>query len=479
MVERSPSDIQDILHPQYRPVVDFNDAKSTDENGKSTDTGTAIRQTLETADIKCGSLHFLGNRSDYDEYDGPFIPLYYCSVPIIAMERDEHQQSAYSQVHDAAKLGRLHDLPQLYVLTMPGVHPNEFVDANIEMYTSHSRFFHSNVVAALAEIVIVNNNLTAKDASEISIAGLLHDSATVAGGDTTKMVDKKLFDEEKLVKRILEGEEMATVLQENGTSPERIQAIIDGDGQLGQILDFCDQFGYAVTDAYKAFGSYDELPAGKGVQIKELLEHDPHLMDLIFSMKIDSASGQLYCEDQDRLTRYLRLRALLHHELYLDPNAQMVEIAVIVPILKKIWAEQSGKVTSEKTIDIDFLLNNGLDQLKSVIAQRLDVSGGTTMLNVHLAQQINEMDISFYEYQTPKQAEEYRDKIAKQGRVILGEADYTKGFNPRTNILVKTKNGELVPYAEANPEETAKINDIVNAVKTIRIYHGKKEIEMN
>ena len=156
---------------------------------------------------------------------------------------------------------------------------------------NHTRFEHSLGVYHLAVQALDNLGVAGTERDEVRAAALLHDVGhTPFSHNTEDVIEKHVGKRHDEVEDVLEGN-VACVLEERGLSPERVAALIRGEGRYGQLVSGeldVDRMDYLVRDAHHTGVPYgtidnrrlvleldfvgDELVLGEGnVQTAEAL----------------------------------------------------------------------------------------------------------------------------------------------------------------------------------------------------------------
>jgi HD superfamily phosphohydrolase len=156
---------------------------------------------------------------------------------------------------------------------------------------NHTRFEHSLGVYHLAVQALDNLGVGGTERDEVRAAALLHDVGhTPFSHNTEDVIEKHVGKRHDEVEDVLEGN-VARVLEERGLSPERVAALIRGEGRYGQLVSGeldVDRMDYLVRDAHHTGVPYgtidnrrlvleldfvgDELVLGEGnVQTAEAL----------------------------------------------------------------------------------------------------------------------------------------------------------------------------------------------------------------
>ncbi|HRY36660.1 MAG TPA: hypothetical protein P5230_02120 [Candidatus Magasanikbacteria bacterium] len=465
-------------------TLEFSDLKRKDnESWKD-----LIKHTLskEKSDIHLGyGLHLmyednLASGSDhFDKYDGPFIPFPPSILENLAIAK-EWDISLTDIIDRAAKMRRLVDIKQLGYLTFPEKDQTERYgkDWGIEKFP-HDRFDHSFLTSVMNLSVLRISqaegliNCSDKDILKSFIASTIHDSATVAGGDATKKISPEKLDEEKLVSTIMQNQEMQAVFRKNNLTKEDendIQDIIFNQGPFGKLLDMVDKMSYTARDTQQVATSLKRglylTPEGK--EILSIIDEDPNIYDILFDLRLDDKKG-LYCTNPDKLNNVLKIRALMHNFIYLNPYSQMAEAAVIHPVLKKLMDSGDSKLSVEN------LLSQSDNYFEKTLCEALGDKEMYPDAIKSIRKTIKEKDVQVDIFPDYSSAETAIAELENQGRFICNVVNKTKGFKTSTDTLVEVNN-KLIPFKEMYPDKDKEIQEIANRVKTVRVYHSKKPI---
>ena len=442
----------------YCPFADL-----VEKSSSGRELSQLVRTTAKKQPVRCGDVYFFDPtppnppwadvETPFDTLSGPFFVLPYSSLDMISCSGE------IPSIYSRAPTGRLAWIPQLSILADPLRGPQD--QHYHDLLFSHTRDHHSLLAAVMMETILRRNEFPEEEIRKGIAAALLHDYAIVAGGDAMKIVDPKAMHEERLIGPLLENKPIKPFLDRYGLSPDEIQGIIKNQGTLGRVLDLVDRLSYTAIDCAKFYECcHNPDLFSRDETIVDVIDKDPSLFDIVFSFRINE-NEQIYCDDGERLGNFLLLRAIMHRDLYLNPQAQIIE-AALLPYLQELY----------QTVSIDELLRMNHDELYDRLANVMDTDKGF-MVTPHLEKELRRRDVQIAECSTEDEAEQERARLLAQDREIIAEFNFLKGFNPSTSLLVQ-KEKELLPFSEAFPEATARINSVVDQVKSIRIYSGLK-----
>jgi hypothetical protein len=149
----------------------------------------------------------------------------------------------------AFNLSRLSDIRQLAWLTIPVLDEDRKEADYYPMRHEHTRLVHVLDVAALVTALIAKLELSSCEANTLVLAAITHDARTPAGGDTTKLIDRKFFDEDLHYAELLDGEGVPELLERFNVPRQLLVETVHGKGVLGRLLDVADKTAYLSRDA--------------------------------------------------------------------------------------------------------------------------------------------------------------------------------------------------------------------------------------
>ncbi|MFA6552766.1 MAG: hypothetical protein WCT19_04700 [Candidatus Paceibacterota bacterium] len=474
--------------PLKHETLDFSDITKKKQKNPDKSWEETFSQVLnkEKADISLGyGIHLMYKdnlvtpENHFDKYDGPFMKFPNSIMGNLTVAK-EWNASLTDLIDRSAKLRRLTDIKQLGYLSFPEADQTEWpgTDFNLEKFL-HSRYDHS-VLTAIMNLVILRiskaegfTKCSEKDILKSFISSIMHDSATVAGGDATKKVSPQELDEEKLVKTILQSEEINNLFQGikfNEKDNEDIQNIIFNEGPFGKLLDITDKLAYTSRD-FEEITSLLKTNKYSSPESEELLavaKEKPQIYDIAFDLRFDDDKG-VFCTNPKRLGEALKIRALMHNYIYLNPQAQIVEAAVIYPALTKLL--KSG----DKKISVENLLSQSDSYFEKVLCEALGDTEPFPNVIKSIRQIIKNKDIKVDVYSDRPSAEAAVADLKQNGRHICNVIDKTKGIKTGTGILVEKEN-KLIPFKEGYPDKDKEIQEIADRIKTVRIYHSNEPI---
>lgn len=159
---------------------------------------------------------------------------------------------------DSEKLQRLHHIRQLgfIYLVYPGA--------------NHTRYEHSLGAMHLSSLLCRNLELDKDESLLVESAALLHDIGHGPYSHTSERLCRKFhpFSHDEILP-LLSDDEIAPVLEENGTSPKEIAEIVSGHHRLASIIHGdldVDRMDYLLRDAHYTGVPYGTFDAGRLIQ---------------------------------------------------------------------------------------------------------------------------------------------------------------------------------------------------------------------
>jgi len=142
---------------------------------------------------------------------------------------------------------------------------------------NHTRFEHSLGVYHLAVRALDNLDVTGVERDEVRAAALLHDVGhTPFSHNVEDVVEEHVGKRHDEVDGIIEGD-VARVLEGNGVSPDRVAALVRGEGRYGQLVSGAldvDRMDYLVRDAHHTGVPYGTIDSGRLVVELEYVDDE-------------------------------------------------------------------------------------------------------------------------------------------------------------------------------------------------------------
>jgi hypothetical protein len=145
---------------------------------------------------------------------------------------------------------------------------------------NHTRFEHSLGVYHLARRAVEGFDLDADTAAHVRAAALLHDVGHGPYGHQTEGIIRRATgrDHDDVAWLLTDADrEVCRVLERNGLDPERVAALIDGEGALGPLVSGeldVDRMDYLVRDAHHTGVPYGTVDTGRLVTELRLIGGD-------------------------------------------------------------------------------------------------------------------------------------------------------------------------------------------------------------
>lgn len=333
------------------------------------------------------------------------------------------------------------------------------------------RFLHSLVVSRFMEAVLRRLNFP-EDQIKLGVAAaMLHDIATPAFGDSTKLVDQPNLHEEDWWHDMVD-EEGWKYLEGIGATKEQIDDIIHNRGVLGRLLDISDRISYTLIDAYHAwgFGTKDKINAPFYDEAKNLIAEDENLGDIWQEIEFDEKSQDFYFTNPRRLGRILLLRALMHRVLYIHPWSQSRDLRA-ARMIKPFYSpdnSQTDKLTPRK-------LRRMAD--RDLLFFLIKQYGGEEKDVFHFIDWYPE----YYEiFDTREEADSRAQEVLEDPIYTLFAVKSGPGFDPATDYrVIVGEDGlftskRLVPYRRFHQKRASYIEEIAKKMKKHYVYYFTK-----
>jgi hypothetical protein len=169
---------------------------------------------------------------------------------------------------DAPEMQRLRHVKQLSTVRL--VYPS----------ANHTRFEHSLGVYHLAARALDHLEIDGDRARHVRAAALLHDVGHGPyGHQTEEVIRRRTGAHHDEIGHLLDGTEVAAALVAHGLDPDRVAAIVRGDGELGQLVSGeldVDRMDYLVRDAHHTGVPYGTIDTGR--LVRELRYRDGELV---------------------------------------------------------------------------------------------------------------------------------------------------------------------------------------------------------
>jgi len=352
-----------------------------------------------------------------------------------------------------AKLGRLEEIAQLQFLStlrlngqgIRGLYPHTF---------GHNRLVHSARVSALALVMAKSYGLSNSEKDKLTVAGLLHDVFTCAGGDSWKDINCQgtLFDEDNdFAGKIFRyfGPSWKTLCARYGWNPEtmarEIADIVAGKGLLGGVQEIADTASYML-------GDLEEIRRAarrhKNPQdFARILQAAERPWDVWNHISV--CGGKVMVTDPVTLNNFLMLRILLWVDFYQNPQHKFLERLMLNIVYPYLVDKKVIKISELPTKDDSWLYGVIGRQMgwADVRVRHLDLLGGFPKLKA---------------FADMNEALAWEEEKYHAGAVTL--IYDTRQFQPtKTKVdkyCVVGKDGRPQTFAEAYPTHASAISQI-------------------
>ncbi|MFB6085598.1 MAG: HD domain-containing protein [Halodesulfurarchaeum sp.] len=143
---------------------------------------------------------------------------------------------------------------------------------------NHTRFEHSLGVYALATRGLETLGIRGTDARTVRAAALLHDVGHAPMSHTIEeLLYRRTNRHHDDVGHLIESGEIASILEDHGIDPDRVAALIAGEGRLGQLLAGeldVDRMDYLVRDAHHTGVPYGTIDIERLLRALRFVERD-------------------------------------------------------------------------------------------------------------------------------------------------------------------------------------------------------------
>jgi HD superfamily phosphohydrolase len=323
---------------------------------------------------------------------------------------------------------------------------------------THSRLDHTLVVALLVEEILKQNKFPQDQINLGIVAGLLHDIATPAYGDATKQVDVKNLHEEDHWRKALDKKGKNFITQ-FGTR-KTLDKIIKNQGILGKALDISDRITYTMKD----LSALQIAPLETGqksdpylINLNKIISDYPKIGNIYKTVEIDQKTQEIYFNNPDTLSVFLRLRAHLHQKLYLHPTNQAKDLFVS-KVIAQIYSTNNNSILTPNKLRK--MTDNDLMQALGNYYKEEMVCLQPKLVNWYAEfEKFDSIDKAIVKEKELKQI----DNIA-----VIGIKE-CKGFNPATSYKLASRNGPI-EYRKYNPTDAYKIEKIADSTKGIFLF---------
>ena len=359
------------------------------------------------------------------------------------------------EVNHALHVERLGGLRQLSLLNNVGAINEDNVWFSQPLYP-HTRWRHVLDATVIAALIARNNKLSPDLTATLLMAAFTHDLRLPAGGDMTKFLANHLFDEDANYASLLCFNEVQQVCNAHRINEQTLVETVQGHGVLGNILDLADKIAYVARDAQYCTQWMRGPRPVMSWDIDHLLEHFPNICTIWDAIIV--RDGRVFCDDADRLARFLYLRACLITMFYNNPEVQFLEAILGGLVLSHLY--ETNVITKEKllTYDDDWLFYH---LLRFLFPNK--VVGGSPGIDP------KELGRPHYrQYETLAEARTDEDKLIAQGFITT---IMSIEIEPKPGIhLLVSDHGAITPLSIARPDLSRDIEQRAHILLPHRLY---------
>ena len=320
----------------------------------------------------------------------------------------------------------------------------------------HNRFCHVLDVYTIANLIAHNLRLAPQLVLTILTAAISHDALTPAGGDSVKLIDPPAFDEDKNYHALLQGEGWENFRQRFGVDRDLLIRTVLGEGLLGTILDIADKTAYTARDTLAYLGTARPAKDARNTHmyaIADIVRSDPYVCALWQSAYM--FQGRLVFGDKERLSRFLKLRALMFRGLYYNPFARFFEYLVGKGVVKYLYLK--GSITRAE------LLQNGDWWIERKIDEALE--------SEYVLRSFHNLERSrIEEYPDIRSAKSRAADFDGDDAAVVIIDDFGSATKSATQKFFVRKGRLALPFAEACTDEAEEIDDIMHFPKRVRLF---------
>lgn len=381
-------------------------------------------------------------------------------VPFTGIGYLLREDGLFKKVADALYLWRLFEIAQLSNLTDPTRdYPQRFI---------HSRLAHSMTVYVIMALILFNNRKAIPKGlfKNGCVAALIHDIATVAGGDGTKMVDPGYFCEEKNFAEYLNlfRHRWKKICEDLGLDESWITDIVNGCGLGGKILNISDKWGYGSYDTSVFLNRYCPndwrlQPAGY-TEVQDFIQQNPLAFSAWDSVKV--MGDEVFFLSPESLGQALFARAMMIEKLYYEKDSRSFEAVLANIVLKYLFAK--GKLDRQKL----FLMND--NDLEEIVSQFTGIP-----FSFHYGHALGTIESEAFA--SIEEAYRRETEIIASGNAFVVLEDCRGRINPATDFLTLDHNKRIRPFSEACPEMTEKIHE-KTTLKELIFLHRLTSVEI-
>lgn len=353
-------------------------------------------------------------------------------------------------------LQRLDDINSLSLISVVGPTPESFY---FKAY-HHKRSSHSKGVAVVAVAILGNNQFDKKQILTGAVAALLHDNATPALGDATKIIDPtNLHEEDSWQESLDEGG--LEFIKDDDLSIQEIDDIIHNRGVQGEVQDIADRIYYVMQDVSNTTnGKIDYTDPSYAIfKINHILTMNPQIGDIYKDVVVNEKEKLVYFSNPDRLGDFLVLRALMFRHLYMEPTSQGRDLFV-ANLMRPLYAV--GDLTPQK-------LRKMTDtELLKFLGEHYELPGGRNGDWVH--DLLTEWIPRYIACETMEEAEKTAREVSRTS-LVLGIKE-CGGFDTGLSYLTLDEHNKIVPFENVQLDSADQVRKIHAETKAFYVFHS-------
>ncbi len=361
-----------------------------------------------------------------------------------------------TQTIRSCSLYRLGHIRQLGNLHDPSVFEEGF--ASFGQRFGHSRYNHVHDVSALVTLMGLNNTIEHRLLMHLRIAGLIHDALTPAHGDGTKAINPAKFDEDAFVATLLTGEIWETFRARHDLSDTLLVDIVQHRHTFGVMLDYADRIAYVARDLDAYLSRYQKYRrVNTTYEYRTLLDitkRDPRVCSLWDTIHLDRR-GVVYCDDPEKLERFLMVRILLFRGLYYNPHARFMEYFVSRKITGVLY--EKGILTHEQLLRMGDMELDGI--IGEVLGDPYIMESPYYFGEAHLKR-----------FATREEAACYEHALKKQGISITLLDDVNRNIRSGTGYRVRNVRGEIGRFRDLYPHQASALERLCVIPSPYAVY---------
>ena len=371
--------------------------------------------------------------------------------------------SVYQEAYVAFPLYRLGEIKSLSFLSFrPSLDSTVEIEVNVPF--THDRLDHSLVVAMVSEKIFRRNGYDEQTINRGIIAGLLHDIATPALGDSTKSLDPVNLHEEDHWREVIDNEGYR-FLERHDVDPLEMSAIIKNQGMHGVVLDIADRITYVMKDLHHTTGFSGILSDTNFTELAEKLAKNQSIGNIYRDVHIDPDTQQVYFDDPARLFDFLELRGLLHFSLYQNPLSAGRD-ALVSHFLEPFYTP--GQPTKDRPLTPSRLREMTDRELMIFLSEQY---GRHPASYDFFYNDMSAWNPKFEQFASVGEANKRRAQMRDEPDTLPLDIIVMKGFDPGTDYLVRADDGTIVPFKDAYPQRAMMLREMSEETKGIYLFY--------